>query len=213
MPLVSYALVTLADTKTFLGITDNTKDSLLEMLINMATDYIQKQCNIEYFKAFTYTIDEFDGSGTDQVRLPHFPAWDMTLLQERTGSGVTDWQDIPSTDYWLDGDSGVITRVGVFSGFEDGLHDEHELTEFIFQKGKKNYRATYDAGYNTIPYDLQYACMSLVGQMLNTKSATGVVSESLGDHSVTYSDVINNATKNGIIEDILSKYRDIPLAV
>ena len=39
MDLTAYALVSLDNTKTFLGINDNSKDDLLKMLINMATDY------------------------------------------------------------------------------------------------------------------------------------------------------------------------------
>lgn len=211
MPLVAYALVSLANTKTFLGITDNTKDALLEMLINMATDYIQSQCNVNYFMATDYVIQELDGTGTDQLVLPNHPAWDLTSLQERTGSGITDWRTIPSDEYTLDGDNGIITWTSQFTGFDEGLNDENALSDPIFQKVKRKYRATYTAGYNTIPYDLQYACMSLVGQMLNTKSASGIVSESLGDHSITYSDAIK-ASKDGIIEDIITRYRNIPLA-
>lgn len=213
MPLVSYALVTLADTKTFLGISDSSKDAVLEMLINIATDYIQTQTGV-FFKSATYSLEEYDGTGTDQIQLRHFPVTAFTKLEVNNATDNTEaWSEISTTDYWVDTDTGIITKTTQFRDFDEGNEDDESLSQTLFFKGKNRYRATYTAGFTNIPYDIQFACMSIAGQMLSSQSGQAIKSESLGDHSITYQDVLSvKGNGSSVVSDILSKYRDIPLA-
>lgn len=213
MPLVSYALVTLADTKTFLGIGNSTKDAVLEMLINVSTDYIQTQTG-GFFKNTEYTAEEYDGTGTDQLTLKHFPVTAFTKLEVNNATDNTEsWSEISESDYWVDTDTGIITKTTGFRDFDEGNEDDEALSQTVFYKGKNRYRATYTAGYTTIPYDIQFACMSIVGQMFSSQAGQAIKSESLGDHSITYQDALSvKGDGKSIISDILSKYRDIPLA-
>lgn len=213
MPLVAHALVTLDDTKTFLGITDNSKDAILTMMINMATDYIESQTG-RRFVSTAHADEEFDGTGTQQLPLKAYPVLTFTQLQVNNSSNnVESWSTIDATNYWVDETTGIITKTDSFTDFVD-TNDEEALSDTPFQRGKNRYRATYTSGYSIIPYDLQFACMSIVGQLFNTKSGAGIKSESLGDHSVTYQDIteVNGGMRGGILEDVLSKYREIPMA-
>lgn len=213
MDLVSYALVSLDNTKTFLGISDHTKDEKLKLLINMATDYIESQTG-RRFVSTVHTQEEFDGTGSNQISLKHFPVITFTLLEVNNSSNNTDsWTTIDASNYWVDSDTGIITKTSGFIDFAD-TDDEETLSDTPFQRGKNRYRATYTTGYSTVPYDIQFACMTLVGQLLNSASSAGIKSESLGDHSITYQDItqLNSGGTGGILEDVLSKYRDIPLA-
>lgn len=214
MNLVAYALVTLDDTKTFLGITNNTQDEKLKMLINMATDYIESQTG-RRFVSTVHTNEEFDGSGTFNLTLNH-PIVSFTQLQVNSNFDNSDnWQTVDSSEYWIDNETGIITKISSFSDFDEENENGEALSDLGFQRGKNKYRATYTSGYSTVPYDLQFACMTIVGNLLNSGATGGAIkSESLGDHSVTYQD-INQSTggmSGGILEDVLSKYRDIPLA-
>lgn len=211
MDLLAYALVSLDNTKTFLGITDHSKDEKLKMLINMATDYIESQTGKRFVSA-THTEEEYDGTGTMQLVLKTFPIITFSLLEVNNSANNSDnWETIASENYWVDMEKGIITRTSNFVDFDES--DEDGLSDTAFTKGKNRYRATYTSGYSTIPYDLQFACMTLVSQLLNTSSGGGIKSESLGDHSVTYQDMTEISGKNGgILKDVLSKYRDIPLA-
>jgi len=214
MDLLAYALVTLDNTKTFLGISDHTKDDKIKLLINMATDYIESQTGRRYVST-VHTSEEYDGTGTQQIQLKAFPVITFTSLEVNNASDNSEsWSTISSSDYWVDTDTGIITRTSSFLDFDDSEDGEETLSETIFQRGKNKYRATYTSGYSSIPYDLQFACMTLVGQFLNTGAGSGIKSESLGDHSITYQDVteLTSGMKGGIVEDILQKYRDIPLA-
>jgi len=214
MELVSYALVNLDNTKTFLGISDNSKDELLKLLINVSTDYIESQTGRRFAEKVN-TNELYDGTGTEQLNLKSFPVLTFTKLEYNSSNNNTsNWQEINATDYWVDNDTGIITKLGRFTDFDDGLHTKEELSETIFYKGKSKYRATYTSGYNVVPYDIQFACMQIVGLMMNSRTGSGIKSESLGDHSITYQDVseITGSNNGGIIEDIITKYRDIPLA-
>lgn len=214
MPLVSYALVTLDDTKTFLGITDNSKDAILTMMINMATDYIESQTGRRFVSSVN-TYEKIDGTGTHQLRLKNFPIVTppaVQLWENNTSDNTDSWSALDSNTFWVDAETGIITRTSAFLDFNEG-EDEETLSEVVFNRGKQKYRATYTSGYATVPYDLQFACMTMVGQLYNTKGGSGIKSESLGDHSITYQDITEvTSGRGGILEDVLSKYRDIPLA-
>jgi len=213
MNLVAYALVTLEDTKVFLSIDNNSKDDLLKMLINMATDYIESQTG-RRFTSDVHTNETYDGSGSHQIQLTGFPVVSFTKLEVNNASGnVDDWKTVNTSDYWVDNETGVVTKMSDFADFTEGTEDESDLSQVIFNRGKNRYRATYTSGHATVPYDLQFAAMTLVGQMYNTKGGSGIKSESLGDHSITYQDITEvTSGGGGILEDVLSKYRDVPLA-
>jgi hypothetical protein len=188
--LVSYALVSLGNTKTFLGINNSDKDELLSMLINMATDYLETKCG-RRFKETSYTSEEYDGTGNKELVLKQYPIISFTSLQRnRSADNSDDWETIDTEDYWYDTNTAVVTKTSVFN------------------KGTKNYRATYSAGYSSIPYDLQYACMVLVSEAVNRRSAAGVKSETLGDHTVTFESIFQT---NPVLKDIVNNYSNISL--
>jgi len=204
-------LCTLANVKTFLGIDNNEKDDVLNMLINMASDYIESQCG-RTFSSDTYTQEEYDGTGTYEIKLKNYPVITFTKLEVNGNEDNSDnWSDVDSSEYWVDLPSGIITKTSGYEDTSDSINDEDELSDSLFLRGKNRYRATYTAGYSTIPYDIQYACASLVGQILNTRGATGIKSESLGDHSVTFQDVSDIGSQS-MFSDIVNRYREIPLA-
>lgn len=207
MDLVTYALVTLDNCKTFLGITNDSQNELLKFLINMATDYIESETGIR-FKSTAYANEEYDGTGTRELKLKHFPVTAFTKLEVNNASDNTDsWETIDSKNYWVDNDTGIITRTSAFADFDDddpkGLSDDT-----VFSTGKNKYRASYTAGYATVPYDIQMACLGMVADAKNRMPNSGVVRETLGDHSIEMASVDK---ENKLVSNILDKYRDIPL--
>lgn len=207
MALLAYALATLADTKSFLGINNSSNDSRLEMLINMATVYLETLTN-RRFASTVYTDEKYDGTGKRELQLKKFPIISFTQLQKnRATDNSDDWETIDSSDYWVDNDNGIITMTSPFLEFADS--EENDLTEsLLFELGKNKYRATYTAGHATVPHDIQMACILIVGEMFNTGKASGVKRESLGDHSVEFASIIDT---NPIIKNIISGYKDIQL--
>jgi len=201
-------LVTLDNVKTFLGITNNEQDDVLNMLIDQVSKLIETKTG-RTFEQTTYTNEEYDGTGTRELKLKHIITF--TRLQKNNAvDNRDDWETIDEKDYWVDTETGIITRVSPFSEYEDSLEEANALlSDSIFFKGKNRYRATYTAGYETIPDDIQYVCMSLISNINFSRKTTGLKSESLGDHRVEFQSMLD---KDSYLMDILASYRDKPLA-
>jgi len=188
MDLETHALVTLDNTKDFLSITDSGKDNLLKMLINQATDFIETYCQ-RRFASTVYTQEEYNGTKSKILQLNQYLVIAFTLLEWNNAVDNTDnWSEIDADEYWVKDEEGHITKTSLFAG------------------GENNYRATYTAGYTDIPHDLQYACLSLVSEILNRRKAKGISSESLGDHSVQFAGA---TVKDNTISTILANYRSV----
>ena len=84
------------------------------------------------------------------------------------------------------------------------VDEDHIYYNVGFSKGHENVRMTYYAGYSTIPDDIEEYCLRLIKKIYDKDR--GVKSESLGPHSITYSD------RDNVIEDIrkeLSTYINV----
>lgn len=194
MELQSNALVTLNDTKSFLRITNSESDDLLKMLINMATDFIEKRCE-RTFKQAVYsgaTAELVSGSGENTIQLKNYPVTAISGIEENSNwdGGTASWVTLDSDEYFVAGEdfeSGIIHRT------------------FDFFTGQGNYRVSYTGGFATVPSDLQYACMMLVAQDFNgSGKSAGIKSESLGDHSITFESVLQEDSR---VERIIRLYR------
>ena len=194
MTIVDYALVTLEDTKSFLGITSSTYDDVLTMLINMATDHIEKRCG-RRFADTTYTEEEYDGTAVRTLAVKNFPITSTTtfkLEKNNACDNTDDWEEIDSDEYWVDSETGIITRTTSFA------------------KRTKNFRVTYSAGYDEIPYDLQLLTMTLISEIFNNRRTGGVLEETLGDRTVKFQvgTILDNSDE---FKNILANYRKIPV--
>lgn len=191
MTLVDYALVTLDDLKLFMRINVNTSDERLKYLINQATDFIERYCQ-RRFTAETYTNETYDGDGTDELFLKNWPVISFTSLSyngAHNNSG--SFTVIDTEDYWVNTAGGYITKSS------------------IFNRGTQNYRATYQAGYTVIPYDLQWVCCMLASEAYSQSGSAGIKSESLGDHSITFEAITQS---NPRTLSILNSYRRFTMA-
>jgi len=191
MPLVTHALTTLANVKLMLGITDSSKDSLLELLINSCTDWIESYCG-RRFKAPSSAVVELIDCGYQSILiLRDYPITTFTKLEERISQ--TDFEIIDSDDYLVDTANGRI------------------ILSFETQAGVGQYRAEYIGGFSTIPNDLSMACTQLVINEYNDRAGGGEIrSESLGEYSVTYTVGDTAGTEaDRFIDQTLNKYKRV----
>lgn len=175
----TYALTSLANLKEYLGIVANDEDSLLTNIINRSTDIIEKYCG-RRFKETTYTEEEYNGSGTTKINATNFPITAVTSKQRNYGTaGDANWDDLQDEFFkYLEDEGQFYYQVG-------------------FNKGTKNYRFTYTAGYSTIPSDVEEACLALCSHVYTDRKNKGMQSESLGEYSYT------KFRKNGnLVEDL-----------
>lgn len=199
--LVSYALSSVADVKESLGIDsgDSTKNNLIIRKINQATDMIESWCQLarnHHFVATTYTNEEYNGSGSDQLILAMRPVNSITSFQYRNSpENINSWTDIDTEDYFT-GTSNLSS--GIISN--------------LFTQGTNysSFRVTYNAGYTTIPSDLAEATASLAAFLVeNSTSGSNVKRKREGQREVEYFET--GANSGSVIEqlgldDLLSRY-------
>ena len=175
MPLLSYALTSLSDVKESLGIAggDTSKDSLIIRKINQATEMIEAYCQLakdHHFASTTYTNEEYDGSGIDQISLKMRPVITLSSFAYRdTTQNYASWTNADATLYFTDLNAGVI----------DLLWNQ--------TRDWNRYRVTYTAGYATIPADLAEACVTLAGYLVeNSATGTSVKRKREGAREIEY---------------------------
>jgi uncharacterized phiE125 gp8 family phage protein len=191
MPLLAYALTTLANVKAILGITAATYDDILENYIDAATEAIENYCN-RRFLSTVHTNEIYDGTGSKYLVLRHYPIITFTSAQKLISDYESnDWEDLETE--WLQHQA---TNGRVF--YEGGFHE-----------GFSNYRFTYTAGYVTIPNDVRDACEKLVVEWYNNRTkASGVTSERLGEYAISYSPTVTASQIKGLgLDAILDAYR------
>lgn len=171
--ILDYALTTVADVKETLGIDsgDSSKNNLIIRKINQATEIIERYTG-RRFKATTYTDEEYDASGTDQLVLRQRPINSITSVSARdSATNDNDWEAIDTEFYFTDSKAGIVEGVFNYSG------------------GWNRYKVTYNAGYTTIPSDLAEAAVALAAYLVeNNVSGTAVKRKTEGQRSIEYFD-------------------------
>ena len=207
MAVKSYALTTLARLKDFIGISVATYDTILETIIDVCTDIVEAETG-RRFKQTSYSNEEYHGSGQNTLVLKNYPVVSGETFNLEKRGAVTredNWNSIDSELYYVDEEAGIITMAG--SG--------------IFLKVPYHYRVTYTAGYNfdnagggsTLNDvgigDLEIAFWKLCNNVYaGRKSQTGIKSESIGNYSVTFGELMST---DKWFENVINKYKRNPL--
>lgn len=144
-------LITLAQMKTYLGISGTDKDDFLTLQIQIVSDAIQGYCG-RIFEAANYIQtfygDDFGPGRLKSLFLFHYPVNSIDLI-EVDGEEIED-------DWRIHKPSGLLTRRCGFFGYSG------EAMEI-----------TYNAGFATLPPALASVVYSLVEERYN-KSIAGV---------------------------------------
>jgi hypothetical protein len=204
--LRSYDLIELEFVKDILGITVTTDDTLLEHLIKAATDYVEGilstsnpdvsnggYCN-RRFQATTYTLAKYSGGGFKNLLLRQYPINSITTV---VIDGTTKYP------------SGSSTLADVDIYIDDAISGNLINANYWNSGDPQNIQVTYNAGFATIPHDLQLAVAGLVANRWNQKKncTFGFKSEKIGNYSYTLADVsAENPFGDGIIKDTLDHY-------
>lgn len=203
--LLAYALCTVADVKELLGIDagNTSKDNLIKRKINWATELIEGYTQ-RRFKETTYTNEEYDGTGLNELLLRNRPVISITTLQSRdTAQNQDNFTTIDTEDYFVDLSAGIITGIGSFYG------------------GNARWRVTYVAGYegdswpDNLPWDLREACATLAAYATNNPTGagagTGIKRQKEGQREIEYqgnSQMSSNSLVEQLgLDDVLDRYR------
>ncbi len=180
------------DLKLYLGLSesgesDPVNDSLLDRLIDYASERIESHCG----RAFaSEAITEYqDGSGTDSLVLRRRPVTALTAVYEDADREFATETEIPAAELALYPEAGIVVRPGS-----------------VFPRGTRNVKAVYTAGYATVPDDLAVACVKLAASWYAhaRAGADGVARETLGDYTAVYAALPLPAD----VEAITTHYRE-----
>jgi|TARA_Y100000310_G_C20652578_1_gene800256 hypothetical protein len=181
MALDDNSLTTLARTKDYLGVTNDSNDTLLERLIDAASSFIETYCD-RTFKLTSYILQQ-EGSGTDTLILRNYPVIGGVVLDEnQSGDSTQDYNTIESKNYWVFNTDGYLQFLN---------------SETVFIATPEQYQVTYEGGYRVqgatvtgqhiaLPLDLELATWKLVSSIFNTRNTDGISSQTLGNYSVTF---------------------------
>jgi hypothetical protein len=156
-------------------------DDLINLLISEVSDDYQELTGRTF--AETQYTEYFDGSGGRSLVLGAGPLVSVTSLE--------------SVEYGDDGAGGVDetrTVVAPHTYVLAGLRSQPrytgrgrlDLVDGLFWRGARNYRAVYTAGFDTIPEKVVGLATAEVVSRLFSSTTGPLLSQSLGDGSVTY---------------------------
>ena len=203
MSISAWGLTTVARFKAYIKKTTNEDDTLIETIINIVSDLVERYCDRRFLQT-TYTDEYYDGTGSNRMLLKQYPVDSATtvVIDERSGDFNSDsWNSLDSDLFHVDLITGLIELIGA-----------------RFAEVPRKYRIDYKAGYafknNAAPLvtleaveigDLELAVWMLVNNIYQSaKSQTGIKSESIGNYSVSYADEKIMTVE---IKLILNKYK------
>jgi|GEM_PF-1428286 len=135
-------LSTLANVKEYLRITTADDDTLIQKILTRTSTWIQKYCN-RVFIAADYT-EYYDGDGTKELLVNQYPINSIASMYD-------DYDRVFGSDT-------AITVADLVYYPEGRIVYPYNS----FMRGQKNIKITYNAGYATIPADLEQACIKMV---------------------------------------------------
>lgn len=201
--ILAYALTTVQRVKDRLGITVAGHDTLLQRLINGATDFIESETN-RRFKETTYTNEVYSlhGAKQDMVFLRQIPVTALTSAQYRAGTVSTpQWTDFITDDYELleGGESGIIKFYG---GVVRGIN----VVRFTYTAGYKiNFSNAGDNSTHTLPADLTELCERMAIRWFKRRESEGKLSEAFEGATTQWANELTGEDK-----EIINKYRRLP---
>lgn len=156
-------MIELEDVKAWLKITVDTYDQVLTDLEERAVETIQRDLDW-YFGPPRDAVEVLNGTGSDAMYLRQPPVGGEVTLETRY-SVTGDWTAVPAENWELDG-RGLFCSPG-----------------FRWQRGRRNFRASYQEGFEAAPGDIQQVVLELIGATWRTRGKEGLQSERIGDYA------------------------------
>ena len=176
------ALTTLSNIKTELEITSTDYDDILSQLIDNVSQTIATITD-RVLEA-SYLDEYYDGNGSRELLLNEYPINSITSI-------IVSDTALTSNDYEYYSESGLV------------------ILDNAVSEGYRKIRVQYNAGYTSIPDDLEFLARRLVIEAFKAKDNPGIKSERVGNWSVTFSKSL--LFDNPMYSNILDKYKRVVL--
>lgn len=192
-------LCQLADVKAWLNLTTTADDAVLARMITAQSRFFEAQVGRTIARA-TYT-EVFDG-GDDRVRQrPSVSVWAPAVLPDGSRGyavNLRNWPVLLVSSVLIDGQL-VPARPALTQGdpnnalatdgwvLVDGYRLELQGGTYEFTRGIANVTITYDAGWDSVPKDVEDAVIGLVAWRYRTRDRIGQVSKVVGGETLAFS--------------------------
>jgi hypothetical protein len=174
-------LCVVADVNAWLGNPDPTTDSaLLQQLITaFSQDVINETGRGTDLYSNVSAAERYNGNGSERLMLRRYPVTEVSLLTINN-QVVSLSPDGVQQGFVIDtsGNCNSLVLVGGWSGGSGSYTQQgfgREITRFEF--GTQNIGATFAAGYASVPYDLNQAAISIVGENYTRRKWIGQSSQ------------------------------------
>lgn len=192
-----------AHVKPYLGIaaTDTTKNALLDLLNDAATELLNSIMNVNTLAHHTVTAERFDG-GVSTIWCKDFPITSVTSIT--VGRNATAYTQ--TSAYVLDKNTVLLDgSVGGGTGYEQ--------CKITYDAGYYTYDQAQDTSYTppatapteNFPADLKLAVLILIAGLFNQRNNQGITTMTIQGKSVTF----RNEIEVKEFEDTISRYRKI----
>lgn len=180
-PQLSNDLVQLDLVKQWLGIStlangqpNTDADGVIQFLISSFSTYVYNRTGITSFNSVKQFTEIYDGNGASRMFLRNRPI--QTLISVQMGSyAVPQSTAITAAGVYIDPSQNSLAFRS--SGFS--LMPPSSIYPYLFIPGQGNIQVVYTAGYTSVPFDLQEACMKAVKINYVRKDWVDLASKSL----------------------------------
>lgn len=165
-------LLSLTNLKAYLQITSSGSDAILTLIKDGVEAAVKKHCDRDFILT-TYT-EYYNGDGSSRLFVKNFPITAITTIHDDPARAFGATTQIAAT--YIVSDVSELLNAGII-----------DLLDWVFNRGKRNIKVVYQAGYSTIPSDLRNAVAKLCARefLLQDKKLVGQVSQTVGDRTVT----------------------------
>lgn len=164
-------LITLEELKTYLWITDNSEDDLLNNLIEYSSDFI-KNYTWRDFEASDYT-EYINWNGERKFNLKQFPIISLNSFKYNTWTFTSEvWVDFDEDTYKIEKETWIM------------------FLNFFLNVWIKNIEIKYRAWYEEIPWNIKNIALKICSFQYNTRKSSWISSENVDGTGFVFSDKI-----------------------
>jgi len=157
-------LTTLDAVKTWANVVDPLADDTIQALITAFSQYVINYTGVQSLGASSSYTDTLDGNGSFRIFTRNRP---IVSVQQVLVNGVAMPQSMGfnSAGWFVEqsGNSIAVRAGGSGSGFITNSYPSGSALPFLFVKGIGNVQITYNAGYDAVPFDLEFMARRCVG--------------------------------------------------
>lgn len=199
------ALTTKARVKARLAITSTGWDTVLDRLINSATDFIEVQCGRKFGSAEYTEYQSIEVDGAKYILLEQAPVTAITSLEYRQGLyNNPNYTTIPATEYELEGNgrNGIIRIHGYFFRGTDTV-------KIVYTAGYTiDFDNAGDLTQHDLPADITELCEKMVVRWFKKREDEGKTETIMGTEgggTIRWQDGLSKDDKA-----IIDSYRRLP---